>query len=162
MTKPCNRDDAVFGVSQILDGRETGTPAVAAPIGCTARISEWEVPAAGLFSLVTQGETVFRILDQRVQPDGLIMAEVILEEPRDPAPLPASREMLGTMLGEIIRKIGAQNFTQPAHLGDAAWVGHRLAEILPLSKDHKLRLLQERDPLVVLEQIEQAVLDMGT
>ena len=44
MTKACIRDDAVFGVCQIRDGHETGTPAKPADIGCTARIVEWDVP----------------------------------------------------------------------------------------------------------------------
>jgi Lon protease-like protein len=95
-----------------------------------------------------------------VQPDGLIRAEVILEAPREPRVLPPSHKMLGSMLGEILRKIGVQHFEQPARLEDAEWVGYRLAEILPLSRDQKLQLLQERDPWVVLEQIQQAVLDL--
>lgn len=157
MTKVCIRDDAVFGVCQILEGRETGAPAVVAPIGCTARIIEWDVPAAGLFALVTQGETVFRILDQHVERDGLIRAQVVLEAPREPTPLPQGHEVLGQMLGEIIGKIGAQHFARPPLLGDAAWVAHRLAEILPLSRDQKLYLLQQRDPLVLLAQVERAI-----
>jgi Lon protease-like protein len=160
MTKACIRDDGVFGVCQILDGKEVGAPAVSAPLGCTARIREWEVPTPGLFNLVCGGERVFRILEQRVQPDGLIRAEVILEQPREPRLLPPSHKMLGSMLGEILKKIGVQHFEQPARLEDAQWVGYRLAEILPLSRDQKLQLLQERDPWVVLEQIQQAVLDL--
>lgn len=158
MTKVCIRDDAVFGVCQILNGGEVGEPAVSAPVGCTARISEWDVPAAGLFSLVTRGERVFRILDQHVERDGLIRAEVLVEEPRETRPLPSSHKMLSSMVGEIINKIGKQHFEQPAKLEDAEWVAYRLAEILPLSRDQKLHLLQERDPWVLLEQVQRAVL----
>lgn len=162
MTKACIRDDAVFGVCQILDGGEVGEPALSSPVGCTARIAEWEVPAAGLFSLVTRGERVFRILDQHVQADGLIRAQVVVEELRETRALPPSRNMLGRMLGEIIDKIGKQHFEQPAKLDDAEWVGYRLAEILPLSRDQKLHLLQQRDSWRVLEEIEQAVLRLTT
>lgn len=161
MTKACIRDEAPFGVCQILDGREAGQPAVFAPLGCTARIGEWEVPSPGLFNLVTQGDRVFRVLDHRVQPDGLIRAQVLLEEAREPRPLPPSRNMLGRMLREIIAKIGPEHFEQPAKLDNAEWVAYRLAEILPLSREQKLQMLQERDAWVVLEQIEQAVLEMG-
>lgn len=161
MTKACIRDDSVFGVCQILDGGEVGQPALSAPVGCTARIREWDVPAAGLFNLVTQGERVFRVLDQHTQADGLIIAQVVLEDPREPRPLPPSRDMLGRMLREIIAKLGPQHFEQPARLDDAEWVAYRLAEILPLSREHKLQLLQERDPWIVLEEIERAVLEMG-
>lgn len=162
MTKACIRDDAVFGVCQILDGGETGAPAIAAPIGCTARISEWDVPAAGLFNLVTRGERVFRILDQHVQADGLIRAQVVVEDERETRILPPSHRMLSTMVGEIIDKIGKQHFEQPARLEDAAWVAYRLAEILPLSRDQKLHMLQERDAWALLEQVQEAVLQLPT
>lgn len=162
MTKACIRDDSVFGVCQILDGGEVGQPALAAPVGCTARIREWDVPAAGLFNLVTRGERVFRILDQYVQPDGLIRAQVVLEDERKVRTLPPSHRMLSTMVGEIIGKIGRQHFEQPAKLEDAEWVAYRLAEILPLSRDQKLQMLQERDPWTLLEQVQQAVLQLPT
>jgi Lon protease-like protein len=160
MTKACIRDDAVFGVCQIFHGGESGEPAVAAPVGCTARIVEWEVPAAGLFNLVTRGERVFRILDQHVQSDGLIRAQVIVEDERQARALPPSHRMLGTMVGEIINKIGRQHFEQPARLDDAEWVAYRLAEILPLSRDQKLHMLQERDAWALLEQVQEAVLQL--
>jgi Lon protease-like protein len=159
MTKACIRDDAVFGVCQILDGRKAGTPAVPAPVGCTARITEWDVPAAGLFTLETRGEQVFRIVDHQVQRDGLIRAEVVLEPPPAPRALPEAQALLGRMLREIIDKVGAQHFPQPLQLNDAAWVAYRLAEILPVSVDRKLAWLQCVDPAGVLAEIESAILD---
>lgn len=160
MTKACIRDGSVFGVCQIIDGREAGKPAVFATSGCTARIQHWEVPAAGLFSLVTQGEQVFKVLDHRVQRDGLILARVMLDAPREATPLPEGREALGRMLGEIIDKIGTEHFSQPPQLQDAAWVAYRLAEVLPLSREQKLQLLQERDALKLLAQVELAIMDL--
>lgn len=160
MTKVCIRDAAVFGVCQILEGREAGVPAVAAPIGCTARILEWDVPSPGLFSLVTQGETVFRVIDQQVQRDGLIRAQVLLEEPRTDQPLPEAQRPIGRSLGTLMKKIGMENFPQPARLGDAGWVAYRLAEILPLSTDCRLHLLQERDPLAALAEVERAIREL--
>ncbi len=63
MTKVCIRDDAPFGVCLIRDGAEVGAPAVPHPVGCTARIAEWDMPHLGLFQLVCKGEQVFRILE---------------------------------------------------------------------------------------------------
>lgn len=160
MTKACIRDNAVFGVCQILEGREAGVPAVVAPIGCTARILEWEVPSPGLFSLVTQGEDVFRVIDQRVQRDGLIRAQVLLEDPRVDQPLPDEQKIMGRSLGALMEKVGVQHFPRPARLEDAAWVAYRLAEILPLSTDRRLHLLQERNPLAALAEVEQAIRDL--
>lgn len=160
MTKSCIRDESVFGVCQILSGREAGVPAVPAPVGCTARITSWEVPAAGLFSLVTRGETVFRILDHHVQRDGLIRAQVLTDEPREVQSLPQGWEALGEMLGEIIRKIGPEHFDAPLRLDDAAWVAYRLAEVLPLSTERKLQLLQQRDARALLDEVGRVIQSM--
>lgn len=160
MTKACIRDEAVFGVCQIVAGRETGVPAVPASIGCTARITSWEVPAAGLFSLVTRGENVFRIVEQHVQRDGLIRAQVVIEEPCQVHPLPSGWEPLGEMLGEIIQKIGPEHFDQPTRLDDAAWVAYRLAEVLPLSTERKLHLLQQRDARALLDEVGRVIQSM--
>lgn len=162
MTKACIGNDSVFGICQILEGQETGAPAACAPVGCTARIVDWEVPSPGLFSLSTQGEKVFRILDQTVQADGLILAQVLIEEPPEYQSLSPRHAILGRMVGEIIEKIGKQHFVTPLRTDDALWVGHRLAEVLPLSADQKLRLLQERDAESFLDQIEQVIHSMRT
>lgn len=160
MTKACIRDDSPFGVCQIMAGREAGVPAVPATVGCTARITNWEVPAAGLFSLVTRGETVFRILEQRIQRNGLILAQVEVEEPRPVQALPSGWEPLGEMLGEIIQKIGPEHFDQPARLDDAAWVAYRLAEVLPLSTERKLHFLQQRDARALLDEVGRVIQSM--
>ncbi|MGQ0622392.1 MAG: LON peptidase substrate-binding domain-containing protein [Panacagrimonas sp.] len=160
MTKRCIRDNAVFGVCLVRSGRETGVPALPHALGCTARIVEWNVQGAGLFSLVTEGEQVFRILEQRTGPDGLIQAQVELIEPTPSLPLPESHAVLASFLGEIIEKLGASQFSQPPRLDDAAWVCHRLAEILPMENPSRLELLEPRDPLELLSRIEHLIRTM--
>lgn len=157
MTKACIRDDAVFGVCQILDGKEAGDPATPASFGCTARIAEWDVPHAGLFSLVTRGESVFRIHRHWVAQAGLIRALVEMEPAPGPAPLPASSKALAKFLSDIFERADPKHFPKPWRLDDAAWVCHRFAEILPLSREHKLELLRTRDPLAKLSLIETAI-----
>jgi Lon protease-like protein len=161
MTKACIRDDSVFGVCQILDGREAGVPAIPAMIGCTARIAEWEVPSAGLFSLITRGERAFRIHEHWVAEAGLIRARVELEPPLIDAPLPASAAPLARFLSELIERSGAAHFLEPHRLDDTAWVCHRFAEILPLPPEQKLALLGCRDPLDKLTLIERAIAEMA-
>jgi Lon protease-like protein len=43
----------------------------------------------------------------------------------------------------------------PTQLTDASWVGYRLAEILPLSLDDKLGLLELDEPLARLERLSR-------
>ena len=47
-------------------------PAVPFATGCSARIVGWDMPHLGLFHLVTQGEQVFRILEQWTAKSGLV------------------------------------------------------------------------------------------
>lgn len=153
MTKVCIRDDSVFGVCLIQAGQEVGAPAQHAEIGCTARIVNWEVPHAGLFTLVTVGESVFRVLERRVEADGLIRARVRYEPPAAAAPLPDGQRELSALLRTLIERIGPEHFAAPLRYDDARWVSQRMAELLPLSAGQKLRLLEDGDPLVLLDEI---------
>jgi Lon protease-like protein len=157
MTKACIRDGSVFGVNLIRAGFEVGMPAIPCEIGCTARILEWEVPNPGLFNLRTQGESIFRIRQRWAGPDGLIMARVELQEPPDPMPLPERYDGLATLLTQLIEGVGPEHFPTPHRFDDAAWVGNRLAELLPVSPERKQKLLEENDPLVVLAEVEQMI-----
>ncbi len=161
MTKACIRDDAVFGVTLIRAGFEVGTPAVPCDTGCTARILEWDVPNPGLFMLVTKGESVFRIVERWTKPDGLIVARVELAEPPDPVPMPARYEALATLLTGLIGEVGEQHLPKPHRLEDAAWVGNRLAELLPVEPERKQKLLETRDPLRVLSEVERLIKALG-
>lgn len=156
MTKACIRDNSVFGVTLIKAGYEAGTPAVPCETGCTARIIEWDVPNPGLFTLTTQGESVFRIVSRRTRADGLILGEVELLDPPDPVSLPDRYDGLAKLLIELIEGIGEDNFPKPHRLDDAAWVGNRLAELLPIAPERKQQLLEEgSDPLAMLGTVEQ-------
>ncbi len=157
MTKACIRDNSVFGVSLIRGGFEVGVPAIPSELGCTARIIDWEVPAPGLFNLMARGESVFRILERRTQADGLIIAKIAYDEPPDPTPLPDRYAGLAQLLVGLIGQIGEKDFPSPQRLDDAAWVGNRLAELLPVAPERKQALLELADPLSVLAEVEELV-----
>ena len=53
--------------------------------------------------------------------------------------------MCGEVLKAIIDKVGAEHFPAPVRLDDAAWVGYRLAEVLPLELAEKQELLEISD-----------------
>ncbi len=154
LTKFCIRDNTPFGVCLIREGMEVGTVAVPYTVGCTARIAHWDMPHLGLFHLVTRGESVFRILEQWTAKSGLVQAQVELDDPPPPLPLPEEYEDLGTLLGKIIAKVGAERFPSPARLDLAGWVGYRLAEVLPLEVETKQRLLEARDPIAALSEVK--------
>lgn len=154
MTKFCIRDDTPFGVCLIREGVEVGTAAVPYAVGCTSRIVQWDMPHLGLFQLVTHGESVFRILELWTTKTGLVQAQVELDDPSPPLPLPKEYAGMAELLEKIMAKVGAERFPSPARLDRAAWVGYRLAEVLPLESDTKQRLLEARDPVAVLSQVK--------
>ena len=153
MTRTCIRDQSVFGVVLIRAGYEVGKPAVPCEIGCTARIQHWRETEPDRYALLAQGESVFRILERRTTPGGLILGRVELCEPPDPQPLAPRHEALRRVLTDLIEQIGADNFPAPRRLDDAAWVGNRLCELLPLPPERKQALLELSDPLAVLDQV---------
>ncbi len=143
MTKACLRDNVPFGVCLIREGREVGAAAVPEPIGCLATIEQWDMPQLGVFHLVTRGGARFRIRETQVAPNHLISAMI------DPiAPDSAADEvdpLCREVLQAIMEKVGAERFPAPARLDDAAWIGYRLAEILPLDARIKQELLEITD-----------------
>jgi len=143
MTKACLRDSLPFGVCLIREGHEVGAPAVPEPVGCLATIEQWDMPQLGVFQLLTRGGGRFRIREMQVAPNHLISALV------DPiAPDSAADEvdpLCREVLAAIFEKVGAERFPAPARLDDAAWVGYRLAEILPLDARVKQELLEITD-----------------
>jgi len=143
MTKACLRDNLPFGVCLIREGREVGAPAVPEPVGCLATIEQWDMPQLGVFQLLTRGGGRFRIREMQVASNHLISALVDPIAPDGAAEKvdPLCREVLAA----IIEKVGAERFPAPARLDDAAWVGYRLAEILPLDTRVKQELLEITD-----------------
>lgn len=143
MTKACLRDSLPFGVCLIREGREVGTAAVPEDVGCLASIEQWDMPQLGVFHLVARGGERFRIREMRVAANHLISAAI------DPIAADGGAEgvdeLCRKVLAAIIEKVGAERFPGPARLDDAAWIGFRLAEILPLPLGEKQALLELTD-----------------
>jgi Lon protease-like protein len=152
MAKTCLRDGAPFGVCLIREGAEVGAAATPAQVGTLAKITTWDMPQLGLLQVAALGERRFRILERRVQPDGLARARVELLAEEADAPVPATCMACVRLLERLIESRGAL-FEPPHRLESSAWVGSRLAEILPLPLDVKQRLLELGDARERLERV---------
>jgi Lon protease-like protein len=153
MTKVCISENRQFGVCLIKEGREVGTPAVPEEIGCLARITQWDMPQLGMFQLLTEGTQRFRILQSNVRKNGLISASIeTLPGEQEVAP---QDTLCSEVLKAIIEKLGAEHFPAPHRFDDAAWIGYRLSEVLPISLDTKQQLLQISDPQTRLARLSQ-------
>ncbi len=159
MTKVCISENRPFGVCLIKEGQEVGTPAVPQQIGCLARIARWDMPQLGVFHLLTEGAQRFRIVRSSVEKSGLIAA-AITTLPFEPEVAPRDT-LCKEVLQAIIAKIGAEHFPAPHRFDDAAWIGYRLAEVLPIGLDVKQRLLEMSDPLARLAELNRILAQQG-
>ena len=153
MTRACLRDSTPFGVVLIRAGFEVGKPAIPYEVGCTARIVECIEAAPDRFALLTRGESPFRVIERRTSPEGLILARIELREPPDPLPVPERHARLADILRLAAQRHGANCLPQPHRFDDAAWVGYRLAEALPMTPERRQQLLEIEDPLQLLDEI---------
>lgn len=144
MTKACVRDNTVFGVCCIRHGQEVGAPAEHEQIGCSARITEWDMPHPNLFHLICKGERVFHLRDRRVESNGLIVGTVQWIA-SDSDGIDADHfDVCRNALQRIAKQIGEAMFAVPTQFDDPEWVSYRLSELLPIDWPRKQALLEQR------------------
>ncbi len=160
MITRCMREDASFGVCLIAAGEEVGETAVPHPVGTEARIEQWDMAQAGVLNLLTRGGRRFRIEDHEVERNGLLVAQVRwLDEP-PPAAVPETQAELTVLLRSIVAELG-ERLPPPHHFDDAAWVGGRYVELLPMPLLAKQKLLELDDPLGRLVTLQQYLREHG-
>jgi Lon protease-like protein len=156
MSKACLRDGSPFGVCLIREGAEVGAPAVPEAIGCLAHIVQWDMQQMGLLQIVAKGAQRFRVLERHVQRDGLSRAHVELLPEEADAQLPERLSACAQLARRIAAEHGEQVFAQPFRFDSCAWVGARLAEVLPIPGALKQQLL-ELDGLPRLETLHRLI-----
>jgi Lon protease-like protein len=107
----------------------------------------------GVLQINARGERRFRILERRVQADGLARAAVQLMDEDGDAQIPAHCTTCVRLLERIIEQPGAPRIEPPHRLDSSAWVSARLAEILPLPLAVKQELLELGDGRARLERL---------
>jgi len=154
LVRECGRTGRGFGVCLLLAGEEAGAPATPAAFGTEALLEDFATGDDGLLALRVRGARRFRVRDTRVRDNGLVVGEVAWL-PGDPAePLRAEHGLLSTLLARILEQVGGEHARAPSsRLDDAAWVGWRLAELLPIDDRQRLALLQADDPHARLDRL---------
>jgi len=156
MAKACLKDGSAFGVCLIREGAEVGAPATPSDVGTLARIVTWDMPQLGVLHVAARGERRFRILERRVQPDGLTRASIeLLGEDAD-APVPESAGFSAKLLERVIEQ-HPELLERPHRLDSCSWVSSRLAELLPLPLEAKQALLELDDARTRLERLDALV-----
>jgi uncharacterized protein len=158
MVGRCMRGTQEFGVALIREGAEVG-PAETFEVGTLAKIMDFHQLADGFLGLSCVGGQRFRIAGRSRQADGLNLAEADLLAVPPLVALPARHARLAELLKRVLPQLGEVYTGMDMRLGDAAWVGHRLAEILPIPLADKQRCLELDDPLQRLDVLSPLVKD---
>mgnify|MGYP001475720560 CR=1 FL=1 len=169
MVRDCMRDNQPFGVCLIAKGSEVGQPAQTEAVGCLAHIGDWDMQQFGVLNIRCRGGQRFRVLDRRVEPNGLIRAEVELIDADDDAPLAPEHAPCADLLRRIIDDLRTQAapdgdddgeppalpFDPPYRLDSSTWVGNRICEVLPVPLKAKQKLMELDDARTRLAIITQ-------
>jgi uncharacterized protein len=157
MASACLKDELPFGVCLIAEGSELvqagSKPAVPHTIGTLARIVEWDMAQLGVLQVVVQGDERFRILSSRNETSGLSRGEVMFLDPEPVQKIPADYARLVPLLRVIVEDLGDRAPPKPHRFFDAAWVGYRWCEVLPIPLLARQKLLELEDSVSRLEII---------
>jgi len=148
------REESPFGICLIEDGAEVGQAASTFDVGTLVHITYWNRRRDGLLGVTVRGERRFRVLSRQIQPNQLILAEVELLADEPVRQIPKAYTQLTELLQQILEQLDHPYLNLPRRYDDAAWVGARLAELLPLALVQKQRLLQMDDPIQRLERLK--------
>ncbi len=157
MVRHCMRERCPFGVVLIRAGAEVGAIADTADVGTTAHIVDFNPMPDGLLGISCLGERKFRVRRRWQQGDGLNVADIELLAPEERVSLPEEFQHLGVLLRKVLPELGELYAATPMQPEDAAWVGYRLAEILPVSLSEKQQCLEIDDPLVRLARLNPLI-----
>jgi len=147
MVRRCMREQQPFGVVMIQEGEEAGVVATTATVGCTARIVDFHTLRDGLLGISCVGERKFRVLRVWRADDGLNMGEVEWLPVEPELPVPADCERLVTTLRRALEELAEHYENVERKFEDAAWIGARIAELLPIELADKQALLELDDPI---------------
>jgi Lon protease-like protein len=153
MVRRCMREQLPFGVLMIEEGEEDGDVATTAAVGCSARVADFGTLPDGLLGISCVGERRFRV--QRVwrEPDGLNMGAVEWLAPAARVALSEQHSRLAATVRHALGELEDHYQHVERHFDDAAWIGNRLAELLPIELAEKQALLELEDPLALLDAL---------
>lgn len=161
LVSQCLREESVFGVNLIAEGKEVGAPAHPHATGTSARIVSCDIPQAGLMHVSVMGERRYRIVDTEVGPNGLLIAEVEWLAERPAQAVPPEQAILLSVLRAIMNDLGEEHFPPPHAFDDADWVGMRLAGVLPIPLRARQALLELELPIDRLQIIQRYLSQQG-
>ena len=155
MVSHCLSTGSGFGVCLIKSGREVGQPAEPAGVGTFVRIADWQRNTNGLLGITILGQRRFRLLATHVQTDNLIHGDIqwLDDDGAAAVPVPEKFRPLQALLARHLNRPAGT--TGADGMNDAAWLGYRLAELIPASLQVQQQLLEMAEPVSRLAYLQQ-------
>lgn len=161
MVKACMKANSPFGVCLIRSGSEVGEAAIPYSVGTLAVIADWDMAQLGILNITAKGMQRFLISSSEVGADGLIVAEITLIPAESPQLVNEEFALCRTVFETIVGKVGQERFSQPAFSQQAAWLGYRLAESLPIKAAARQDLLEMNDSIMRLRILQAFLRQQG-
>ena len=147
LVRECGRNDCGFGICLVIEGEAAGEAPAAAAYGTEALIEDFDTGDDGLLTLRVRGTRRFHAREVRVRDNGLQVAMVEWCEADPVEPVRPEHGLLATLLQTVLDQVGGEHSkVVDARIDDAAWVGWRLVEMLPLEDTQRQQQLQVDDP----------------
>ena len=162
LVKWCLRERAGFGIVLITHGNlilaspDDQLPEISY-CGTYCTIVDFDQSLNGMLSVVVKGDRKFVIRDQYEQSDRLMMSNVEFLSNEKEVAVPKDRQHLSGLLESLMAHEAVQRLGLNCDLGQAVEVGARLTELLPCPNHIKQKMLEMKDPLLRLGELEKLV-----
>lgn len=154
MVRDCARAQSPFGVVLARPLDDDADRIGFAALGTLAHLVDFHTLPDGLLGIDVLGGRRFAVGKVHSRADGLLLGQVEELEDAPAQVVPAQYGLLSTLVNHLVDQYGGQAAASgPAERDDAAWVGWRLAEFLPLELDERQQLLELDDPVRRLDQL---------
>jgi Lon protease-like protein len=159
MIGACQVTDQLFGVLLIRSGAEVGAPAQPERVGCTARMVRVDRMPDGRMTILTIGETRFRLLGAaRVMPEGYLVGDIRLLPDAPAAAVPPElvagvAEEFGKYQASALAMSGSKEAGTPPELPtDPTRLSYQVAATLHVHPRERQQLLELDDVASRLQQ----------
>ena len=134
-----------FGLCLLGTRREDGQMPLLA-LGTRVEVTDFNQLDDGTLGTTVRGIERYRLHSLTIEPDGLLMGEVTALPNWQTTELAPRQDILARKLGELFEEHPdfAASYPQP-EWANACWVAQRWLEVLPLSGEQKLPLLESDD-----------------
>jgi hypothetical protein len=162
MLTHCLRNNVGFGVVMIREGqqmlahRDEQLPSVAFT-GTLATIVDFDEGPNGTLDILVQGQRKFVVRDQFEQADRLMLAQVEYLPDEAFFSVPEDKQHLASLLQSLIEHEAVQGLDLSIDFDSATDVGGRLTELLPLPNQFKQRMLEMKNSIARLSDLESLI-----